>query len=98
MLAEQHPAELLEPCWRILERPDDRLPLRDVEAEHLDLAAVAILQPVGERVVVDEAGELEDQVIADGDPARNTRSTLQPLSQASEPRARHTPIRQTPRP
>jgi len=43
---------------------------------YLHLASVGRLEPVGEQVVVDEASELEDQLVTDGDAARNTRSTL----------------------
>ena len=47
--------------------PTDRLPIRDVERHHLHLAAVAILEPVCELVIVNHPGELENQLIADGD-------------------------------
>ncbi len=41
--------------------------LRDVERQHLHLSAVGIIEPVGQRVVVDQAGELEDEVVTDSD-------------------------------
>jgi len=76
VLAQEHPTELLEPGRRIFERPDDRLALWDVEAEHLHFAGVGGLEPLGERVVFDEAGKLEDQLVTDRDTGEDTRSTL----------------------
>jgi hypothetical protein len=58
VLAEQHGAELLEPRWCVVERPDDRLALGNGERQHLCHPAVGGFEPGAEVVVVDQAGEI----------------------------------------
>ena len=76
MLGDRHPAKLLEPGRGIFERPDDRLALGDVQDHELDVAPVAVLEAGGERVVVDQAGELEDQVVSYRDAGEEQRPTV----------------------
>jgi hypothetical protein len=66
-LAQQDAAELFEAGGRVVERGDDRLAFVDLEGQYARLAVVCGLQLVGEVRVVDEPGELEDGVVADGD-------------------------------
>lgn len=67
MLVEEHGPELLEAWRRIVQGVEEHLPLRNGEGEHLRLGALGVFQPVGELVVLDEAGELEDQLVANGE-------------------------------
>jgi hypothetical protein len=38
--------------------------------EHIDVAAAAVQEPVGQVVLIDQAGQLEDQVVSDRDPGQ----------------------------
>lgn len=58
VLAQQHPAEFLESCGWVVERPEHRLALRNGQREHLDLPPIGVLQLAGEAGVVDQACEL----------------------------------------
>jgi hypothetical protein len=57
------PGEFLEPLGRIIERPDDRLALRDRQRQHLRHAAERGVEASCKRVVCDRPSELEDKVI-----------------------------------
>jgi len=71
MLLEETGAGLLQTGPGIVERSDDPLALRDVEGEHLHIPSVGALELLCECLVVDQAGELQDQVVGTGMPARN---------------------------
>jgi hypothetical protein len=51
----------------VVQGADDRFALGDVQREYLHPVPVGVLEAGGERVVVDQAGELQDQGVADGD-------------------------------
>jgi len=67
VLGQPHPAELLETSGWILERAQDRFPLPDREADDLDAEPVGVLEAAGEYGVVDEARQLDRELVADGD-------------------------------
>jgi hypothetical protein len=53
VLSQEHAAQLGERLRRIVERPDEHLPLGDVQRQHLRLAVVCRLELLGKIV---EAG------------------------------------------
>jgi hypothetical protein len=61
----------------VVQGADDRFALGDVQREYLHPVPVGVLEAGGERVVVDQAGELQDQASRTGMPAKNTRSTME---------------------
>jgi hypothetical protein len=67
VLLEQGGPKFLEPWRWVFERGEDRLAFGDVEPQDADLVAVRPFEPRGEFAVVDDAGELQDEVVSDGD-------------------------------
>lgn len=65
MLLEQHGPELLQTGRGILERADDRCPLVDLQGEHADVSRERSPEPHLEILVVDQAGELQDEPLGD---------------------------------
>jgi len=64
---EQDAAELGEISRRVLERRQDRRPLRDRESKNFGAAAVVLVELCGEVRVVDKSGEFEDGFVSNGD-------------------------------
>lgn len=61
---------------RVVEHVEQRLALADREAEHPDSATVGVLKPVCERVVVEQAGELEELVVGNRDAGEEHGSSV----------------------
>ena len=78
VLLQEHGAELLQAGRRIVQRSDDRLPLGNGQPEHTDAAAVTVLETDREVGVLDEAGELQDEVLVSR-PARDRRASRRSL-------------------
>jgi hypothetical protein len=70
---QEHGAELLNACGRVIERGKNRPSVGDREREYLRLAGLCGLKFVGEVWVVDEAGELEDSFVSYGDAGEHHR-------------------------
>jgi hypothetical protein len=77
MLAHQNRVELLEPCRRVVERPDDRLALGDRQRQNAHDTAVGVLEARCEGWVIHEPRELEDKLIADRDAGEEHASIMQ---------------------
>lgn len=70
VFAQQDGSELFGAGRWIVEQHEHGFAFGDAEREDAGVAAVGGFEAVGERGVVDESGELEDKVVADGVPAR----------------------------
>ncbi len=76
MFEEQHSTELREAAGRVVERPQDLLPLRHRQREYLRLDVVRVLEPLGRVVeagIAEQTRELEHVLIADGDAGEHHR-------------------------
>ena len=81
VLAQQHAPELLQSRWRIIERPDDRLPVTDRQREHPHHPPERILEPTGELGVVHQSRKLQHELIADWETGKVYRTyVLYPAS------------------
>jgi hypothetical protein len=65
VLAEEHGPEIRETGGRLIERPEDRLSLGAVEAEHGNVSEDRVAELHLERVIVDQACEPQDEPIGD---------------------------------